>query len=216
VGAGLRETYLAPRRYRLGMAAALVFPLLVIADSAGLLRGAAGDLLYYGPALLASLFLLRTFQMVLALRFHIEASRPVFAVALGLCALLLPRTAAALYVGFTDTLGGGHLSNIALKGLAGLDAAAIVGALATGAALVWLCDKLFQASQPSLALRLLGGLGIVTGYCVLGNGLAEAFGHAGLADLTHLASVMGMVLLHLMWALLFFGALRARQPMQTA
>lgn len=217
VRAGLRELYLAPRRYRLAMAAALVFPLAVVLNGAGLLAGAAGEALYALATLLPTLYILRAFQTLLANRFHVHTPRIMFAAALGLCAMSLPRVAASLYVGFTESIGGGYLSQVAVKGLAGLDAAAILGTLITGAALIALCDALFRADKPSAALRLFGVVGILTGYCILGSGLAEAFHHAALSDLTNLASLAGVIFTRMLWALLFFEALRgdARQPMQT-
>jgi hypothetical protein len=218
VRAGLFETYLAPRRYRLAMAAALVFPLVVILNGMGLLAGANGDVLYYLGLLLPTPYILRAFQTLLALRFRVHTQRVMFAAALGLCAMSLPRVASALYVGFTDSIAGGYLSHVTIKGLAGLDAAAILGTLVTGAAFIALCDALFRAYKPSNMLRLFGVLGILTGYAILGNGLAEAFHHADLAYLTNLASLTGVILTKMLWALLFFEALRgdARQPMQTA
>lgn len=97
VRAGLREIYLAPRRYRLAMAAALIFPLAIILDCAGLLTGAGGDVLYYLASLLPTLYILRTFQTLLALRFRIQTPRIMFAAALGLCAMSLPRRIGAVY-----------------------------------------------------------------------------------------------------------------------
>lgn len=217
VRAGLREIYLAPRRYRLAMAAALIFPLAIILDCAGLLTGAGGDVLYYLASLLPTLYILRTFQTLLALRFRVQTPHIMFAAALGLCAMSLPRAASALYIGFTESIGGGYLSQVAVKGLAGLDAAAILGTLATGAAFVVLCDALFYVEKRFITLRLFAVIGIFTGYAILGSGLAAAFHHVDLSYLTHLASLTGVILTKMLWALLFFEALRggAYQPMQT-
>jgi hypothetical protein len=209
IGGDLRELHLAERRYRIAAAASLIYPLTVLAHALLTARGGGLNIALYDLLLLLPLlYVLRTLNTLLALRFNRQVGRRIAVVMLGVTAITVPEI---LMEGYWLAISHGIGTELSRFGYGVLDALLLVdlaGGLVLGIGLIWLAEALLGLK--SRPIRLLCLLSVIDGYGLAFTSLAQIGGLQSLLNSVWSIILIVSLITHALWMLMFYRASSAK------